>query len=146
TSIWVVPATGGAPRKLRDDGYAWAVSRDGAWVAFTVNPARTIYREMWRMRPDGEQAAKLYECDQNCGFFGADWSPNGERLSYLGAQLTADQLEWRMESRHVKGGPAVVVVPKKVNDWTWSPDGRIIYILPEASPLSGSCNFWEVGV
>ena len=37
-SVWVVPATGGPPRKLRDDANAASVSRDGAWVAFMTQP------------------------------------------------------------------------------------------------------------
>jgi Tol biopolymer transport system component len=137
---------GGAPRKLRDDAYGWAVSRDGAWVAFTAKPTGVFYREMWRMRPDGEQATKLYEGDENSGFFGADWSPDGERLSYVGAHLMADKLEMNIESRNLKGSPAVIAGSGDVADWTWSPDGRMIYILPEASPLQGSCNFWEIHV
>jgi DNA-binding winged helix-turn-helix (wHTH) protein/Tol biopolymer transport system component len=145
-SIWVIPAMAGAPRKLRDDAYAWAVSRDGSWVAFTANPTAVFYREMWRMRPDGEQATKLYEGDDQSSFFGADWSPDGRRLSYFGGHLTAGKLETSIESRSLKGSPVVVPGTKEVADWTWAPDGRIIYIVPEASPLTGSCNFWETRV
>ncbi len=145
-SIWVVPALTGAPRKLRDDAYAWAVSRDGAWVAFNANPGRVFYREMWLMRPDGTHAAKLYEGDDENGFFGADWSPDGQRLSYFAGHLTGGKLVTTVESRSLKGGPVVVSGTSQIADWTWSPDGHIIYILQEASPLTGSCNFWEIRV
>jgi eukaryotic-like serine/threonine-protein kinase len=142
-SIWAVPAMGGAPRKLRDDAYAWAVSRDGLWVAFTANLTGSLYREMWRMRLDGEQAAKLFEADSKSGLYGAEWSPDGNRVSYFAAHQAAGNSEIDIESRDLHGGPAVVAGPGNVADWTWSPDGRIIYILAEASPLDGSCNFWE---
>jgi DNA-binding winged helix-turn-helix (wHTH) protein/Tol biopolymer transport system component len=141
SSIWVVPIAG-EPRKLRSDGaYAWAVSRGNPWVAFTANPAKVLYREMWQMKPDGEQATKLYEGDEERGFYGADWSPDGQRLSYIGAHQVANKVEDRVESRHLKGGPAVVAVPTDVDDWTWLPDGRILYIHEEEGG-NGSCNFW----
>ena len=145
SSVWMVRKTGGTPRKLRDDAYAWAVSRDGSWVAFTCYPGQALYREMWRMRPDGGEAIKLYEGDDNNGFFGADWSPDGQRLSYIGIHRSASKAqinERNIESRDLNGGPAVFAAPGDIADWTWSPDGRLIYILPETGGVNGSCNFW----
>jgi serine/threonine protein kinase/dipeptidyl aminopeptidase/acylaminoacyl peptidase len=146
SSIWVVPAIGGIPRKLRDDAYAWAVSRDGSWLAFTSNPGRALYREMWRMSPDGEQAIKLYQGDDTNGFFGADWSPHGQRLSFIASHRSANDVKMSVESRDLKGGSAILAVPTVVADWTWSPDGRLIYILPERGAPGGSCNFWVTPV
>ena len=71
-SVWVVPVTGGPPRKLRDDANAASVSRDGNWVEFLTNLTSFGYREVWMMRPDGEQARKLYEADGNSGFDGGE--------------------------------------------------------------------------
>lgn len=146
SSIWAVPVIGGAPRKLRDAAYAWAVSRDGSWVAFTSNLGSALYRELWRMRPDGGQATRLYEGDEHNGFFGADWSPDGQRLSYIGVHRSANKTEMRIESRDLTGGFPTFAAPGDVADWTWSPDGRMIYILPETDDVSGSCNFWAVRV
>ena len=36
-STWTISALGGPPRKLRDNAYAWAVSPNGAWIAFSPN-------------------------------------------------------------------------------------------------------------
>lgn len=147
SSVWVVPVTGGTPRKLRDDAYAWAVSRDGSWLAFTSNPGRgALYREMWRMSPDGEQAARLYQGDDNNGFFGADWSPDGQRVSYIGIHRSANNVEGSIESRDLRGGPAILTAVGDVSDWTWSPDGRLIYILRETGAFTESCDFWAIGV
>ena len=44
-SIWLVPVNGGPMRKIRDDALAWAVSRDGLWVAFGANLGSLYYRE-----------------------------------------------------------------------------------------------------
>jgi serine/threonine protein kinase len=146
SSIWAVAATGETPRKLREDAYAWAVSRDGSWLAFTTNPGQAYYREMWRMRPDGQQASRLYLGDDDNGFFGADWSPDGRRLSYLGAHKSSDRLETNIETRDLIGGPAILAKIGRPEDWTWSPDGRLIYISSETGAFSGNCNFWAVRV
>lgn len=144
SSIWVVPIAG-EPRKLRSDGaYAWAVSRGTPWVAFTAKPARVRYREMWQMRPDGEQATKLYEGDEDHGFFGADWSPNDQRLSYGETYQTADKLEGGIKSRDLRGGPGVVALSEEVEDWTWLPDGRVLYIREEGA--NNNCNFWTMPI
>jgi eukaryotic-like serine/threonine-protein kinase len=146
SSIWVIAMVGGAPRKLRNDAYAWAVSRGDPWVAFTTDLGRVNYREMWRMRPDGEQASKLFESDENSGFYGADWSPDGQRLSYLGYREAANKRDVSVESRDLKGGPAIVAVPQGVADWTWSPDGRIIYVRGEEGAFAKGCNFWSIRI
>jgi Tol biopolymer transport system component len=144
SSIWVVPIAG-EPRKLRSDGaYAWAVSRGTPWVAFTAKPARVRYREMWQMRPDGEQATKLYEGDEDHGFFGADWSPNDQRLSYGETYQTAGKLEGGVKSRDLRGGPGVVALSEEVEDWTWLPDGRVLYIREEGA--NNNCNFWTMPI
>jgi len=146
SSIWVVPVAG-APRKLRSDGaYAWAVSRGSPWVAFTTKPARVLYREMWQMRPNGEQATKLFEGDEDHGFFGADWSPNDERFSYGETYQTTNKLETGIQSRDLQGGPGVIALPGDITDWTWLPDGRILYIRADDKGENDSCNFWTIPI
>ena len=146
SSIWVVSMLGGPPRKLIDKAYAWAVSRDGSSVAFTAKPGKVGDQEMWTMNPDGDQVTRLYQGDENNSFSGADWSPDGQRLSYGGYHSAANKSDGNIESRDLKGSPAVVAVPGDVEDWTWSPDGRIIYIESEPSPQADSCNFWTVPI
>ena len=146
SSIWVVSMLGGPPLKLIDKAYAWAVSRDGSSVAFTAKPGKVGDQEMWTMNPDGDQVTKLYQGDENNSFAGADWSPDGQRLSYGGIRWAANKSDGNLESRDLRGSPAVVAVPGDVEDWTWSPDGRIIYIESEPSPQADSCNFWTVPI
>ncbi len=146
SSIWAISPQGAPPRKVRDGGYAWSVSRDGSWVAFNANPGRVFYHEMWVMRPDGTQARKLYEAGDNSGFQGAEWSPDGQRLSYAWHHQVADKIEESIESRDLKGGPATTAIKGFVWDWTWSPDGRMIYSLPEQGAFGESCNFWAVRI
>jgi eukaryotic-like serine/threonine-protein kinase len=147
-SIWTVQAMSGAPRKLRDDAVAYAVSRDGSRVAFAAKPGRINWREMWVMRPDGKQVQKLYEADANSDFGGADWSPDGQRLAYSRPRVAADKFENDIQSRDLKGGRATTIIPSAIGvmDWCWSPDGRMIYSLLESDPKGNSCNLWATQV
>jgi serine/threonine protein kinase len=146
SSVWMVPVLGGPPRKLRDDAFAGSVSRDGLWVAFATKPDRVYYREMWLMRPDGGQARKLFEADEDSGFTGTEWSPNGQRLAYGRGHQVADQVEWSIETRDLKGGPPTTAINPAGLDWCWSPDGRMIYSQGEPGPFRESCNFWAVRI
>jgi serine/threonine protein kinase/DNA-binding winged helix-turn-helix (wHTH) protein len=141
-SVWAISVTGGPPRELRHHANAASVSRDGNWVAFVTRLASLGYREVWMMKPDGEQAQKLYEANENSGFDGGEWSPDGQRLSLGFARQVDDKLEVNIVSRGLKGEPAVVAIPGGIVDHTWSPDGRIIYSLSEPGPVRDSCNYW----
>lgn len=141
-SVWVAPVVGGPPRKIRDDAFAYAVSRDGSWVAFGTNPGPLGSRELWVMKPDGTQARKLYDAGENSVFLGADWSPDGHRLGYVKGSQTGIALE----SRDLEGGPPTLALPSGVADWEWSPDGRMIYSLFEPGLTGDSCNFWELRI
>ena len=54
SSIWVVSVLGGAPRKLRDNATADAISPDGSFISFGTNKGRIGDRESWLMDPSGE--------------------------------------------------------------------------------------------
>jgi serine/threonine protein kinase/Tol biopolymer transport system component len=146
SSVWLVPVMG-APRKLRDDAFAGSVSRDGSLVSFSTRPGRLDYSEMWLMRPDGQEARKLWEADENSGFTGAEWSPDGRRLSYALTHEMAGVVERAIESRVLTGGPATVAIPVSGWDWSWLPDGRMIHISGEPgqdAAAGDSCNFWVI--
>jgi serine/threonine protein kinase len=147
SSIWVVPVMGGAPRKLRDDAFAGSVSRDGSWVAFATKSGSVDYREMWLMRRDGEEARKLYEvADEDSGFTGAEWSPHGQRLSYSMSRRVGDHIDRPIESRNLQGGLAVTALSDAGWDWSWMPDGRMIYVVDGPGPAGENCNFWTTRI
>jgi serine/threonine protein kinase len=143
SSVWAVPITG-EPRKLRDDAFAGSVSRDDSSVAFTV-----ANRELWTMKSDGEHARKLFQAAEGDDLFGAEWSPDGERLSYNYFHQLPDGGDFFLQSRDVKGGPSVTAVAthaSHVEDWSWLPDGRILYSITDPGPASETCNFWTVRI
>ncbi len=145
-SVWLVPVMGGPMRKIRDDAYAWALSRDGHWVTFGANLGNLYYRELWIIRPDGTDAHKVFDADKDSSFGGAEFSPDGRRLAYVKLRQLPEAVEMTLESRSIEGGaPTTALVskyPYEVEDWSWSPDGRMIYSLIDH--VENTCNFWQV--
>jgi eukaryotic-like serine/threonine-protein kinase len=144
-SIWSVPVIGGTPRKIRDEATATGVTRDGSWVAFTTrSSAIGDDREIWMMTAEGEQARKLYDGGEHTSFGGPEWSPDGQRLVYIRHFEEGETLEFSLDNRDLRGGPAARVLPTWVWDLNWSPDGRLIYSLGDPGPFGESCSFWGV--
>ena len=141
SSVWVVPVTGGPPHRIRDDALAWSVSRDGSWVAFVEPLSRPhligFAREMWLMRPDGGEARKIDEADEKSGFAGAEWSPDGHRLAFAIGRLVGDHVDWQLLSREPGGGAAVRALDVIPWDFSWLPDGTIVYVTPEPGRRGG---------
>jgi len=146
TSIWIVSVLGGPPHKLRDAAYADAISPDGSTIAFNANPGKLGDREIWLMGSDGYQARKLYEAGENSVFGGLYLSPDGQRILY--DQI--DKVDQRLFTRDLKGGTPVAILSsdqaKRLNDFLWLPDGRVIYALWETVPEEGTCNYWQIRI
>ena len=158
-SAWTVSVMGGAPHKLRDDVRAWSVSPDGSLVAFTTNEGKLSshystswyygfgHREIWLMGPNGENARKLCESDENSAFWRVQWAPDGRRVAYLKFHETPEKFEVAIESRDLKGGPPTTMLSGMgLEDFRWLPDGRIIYSLDEPDRNTWMCNLWEARV
>jgi len=143
--VWTVTMMSGAPRKLRDDAYAWSVSPDGTSVAFTTKAGWIGDREIWLMDSDGAHPRKLWETDENSDFRRLQWSPDGQRLAYIRRHLWPDKLDVFVESRDLRGGAATTLLSEPgLHDFCWLPDGRMIYSSGKQSPNGATCNFWEV--
>jgi eukaryotic-like serine/threonine-protein kinase len=142
-SVWAVSVLGGAPTKLRDHAVVAGVSPDGSLVSFGTNKGKFGEREIWLMRPNGEQARKLYEVKGDSSMCCLGWSPDGKRYWYVLTSASGDT----MLSRDANGGPPITVLPssemKNVKDILWLHDGRVVYALAE--PGKGDvCNYWTL--
>ncbi len=145
SSIWRVSVLSGGPRKVRDAAVGYSISRDGAWIGFGTNRGKLGEREIWLLGLDGRQARKLFEAGEDSAIFGLSWSGDGKRVLYRTTGPSGDTLV----SRDLEGGaPATVLGTnemKRVNDYFWLADGRLLYSVAEPESFSGShCNFWEM--
>jgi serine/threonine protein kinase len=141
SSIWIVSALGGPPRKLRDEATAGSISPDGSLISFGTNKGKYGDREIWLMGPNGENARKLYETGENSAIGGLDWFPNGQRVWY-GA---TDESGTTLVTRELSGGPITTILsPTETTTWniTLLPDGRILYVLWESGAVGSTCNYW----
>jgi eukaryotic-like serine/threonine-protein kinase len=147
SSVWTFSVMGGAPRRLRDNAYAWSVSPNGSLVAFTTKASWMGDREIWVMGPNGEQARRLSADDENNAFERIQWSPDSQRIAYIRRHQTAERFEVSIESRDLKSGSlATLLSQSRIRDFSWLPDGRLIYALAEPDPNGSSCNYWETRI
>jgi serine/threonine protein kinase len=143
-SIWIVSVLGGAPRKLRDNAAASAISPDGSTIAFSTNKGSFGDREIWLMGVNGENARKLYESDDNGALSGLSWLPHGQRVVYFSTDKSGDT----MVTRELSGGPVTTMFSpsdmKNMNETAMLPDGRFLYTLPEPDAVGDNCNYWTM--
>jgi Tol biopolymer transport system component len=142
----MIPATGGAPRKLRDAAIAWSVSPDGSMIAFGTNSGRLGERDLWIMGPNGEQAHRILQVDADRALCCLYFFLGGKRVSYV----TTDDSGDRFVTQDLNGGPVTTIMGEpeisSKPDLVWLPDGRLIY--SDCSPgvtawsLETSCAYW----
>jgi serine/threonine protein kinase len=147
SSIWIVSVLGGAPQKLRDHAYPYSISPDGSLISFGTNTGRHGDREIWVMQPDGGQARKVFDTDENLGIGGLQWSPDGQKVIYAADLKDGGQT---FMGGDLKGGPATAIRSpfdlKNAAEFLWLSDGRMIYRTWDF-PLnfnSPTCNLWQI--
>lgn len=125
-SIWIASVLGGPPHKIRDEAEVDDVSPDGSLIVFEANASRSHNREVWTMRPDGEEARKVFESDENGGVDLSQWLPGGQRIAY--GKWSQDKFVFVIGD--LKGGPLTTIVPPATpsgSNYLWLPDGRLVY-------------------
>ena len=142
TSIWTFFVQGEAPRKLRDEAYACAVSPNGSLISFETNRGRLGDRDIWLMDVHGEKAHKLYGTDENGSLNCSEWSQDGKRILYV--QIDAKGA--RFVNRDLEGGAPILTFEnaEEIPSVSWLPSGRLLYSKTEPEVIGGEiCNFWE---
>ena len=149
TSVWVVSAAGGAPRKLRDKARAYSVSPDGSSISFGANKGALGEREIWVVKSSGEQARMLSQADERSSLCCLRFFPGGQRVSYL----VADKSGHSLVARDLAGGPVVTLLPpsgtENIDEFSsWLPGGRVVYSASEPGagwfPLTS--NYWSMRI
>lgn len=149
TSIWMFSRLGDTPYKLRDHATAGSVSPDGHLISFGANIGNFGVRELWLMQPDGGQAHRLFDSDENSAIIPPLWSPNSQRGLFTRTDASGDTVF----SRDLRAGASIAIMaPSEMKqtrgDAAWLPDGRLIYqaVDPESTTVPGqeTCNFWSM--
>ncbi len=142
TTSWVASVLGGAPRKLRDNAYAWEVSPDGSTIAYGTNfgdKKKDPGDETWFMSSDGQQAQRVFPQAQICCVhFFAD----GKRISY--------GYDNEIRASDLNGEHVITLLSasenKKLGDGIVLPDGRYIYFdictYEDRLRQDKACNYW----
>jgi eukaryotic-like serine/threonine-protein kinase len=142
SSIWIVSVVGGPPQKLRDEATGYSISPDGSSISFGTNKGRRGDREIWLMGPDGEDARKLYEIDENGAICCLHWFPHGQRVWYG----TTDNVPGGIVTGDLSGGPVTPIFPPSEVKTSWEytllPDGRLLYPMGESGAVGQTCNYW----
>jgi eukaryotic-like serine/threonine-protein kinase len=141
SSVWITSVIGGPPYKLRDDATAYSVSPDGSAISFGTNKGRRGDREIWLMRPDGGDARKLIEIDENGAICCLHWFPRGQRVWYG----TTDKVPGGIVTRDLSGGRVTPVFPAQDRtswQYTLLPDDRLLFPIGESGAVGTTCNYW----
>jgi eukaryotic-like serine/threonine-protein kinase len=141
-AIWSISIVGGAPRKLREDGFEASVSSDGSQIAF-VNPERT---HVWIMGPNGEEPRRVISASQGDTFFLPGFL--GAHVRYARVHAVADtsgnvKREVFAESRDPEGRTTVLMSHPGLTAGVFLPDGRVLYSLVAEPALNRDASVWE---
>ena len=149
SSLWVLSALGGEPRKLVDDGRFPAVSPNGEEVAFIAGKA--LRQRIWLAAVDGTQARELVGGNGDL-FGGIAWAPDGQKLAYTTARFTyggGAKAVINMIDIHSGASAGTSLRPTPVLSLSglggpicWAPDGRLIYSISEVRPRQLDSNLF----
>jgi DNA-binding winged helix-turn-helix (wHTH) protein/Tol biopolymer transport system component len=168
TSAWTVSAIGATATRLRDNARVYSVSPDGLLIAFTTgkellslhNRPIMMNSEIWVMGPRGENARRVIGGGDGTYFGSVQWSPDGKRIAYRKLRFADETLpEYNIESCDLNGGTRSLILSTRQSYWfsgqsdlgladnfSWTPDGRIIYAVHEPPPNRWDRNLWEIAV
>jgi len=153
-SIWTISLVGGKPRRLRQKGWAWSVSRDGSTIAFTSPAIPDVAwagmggNEIWLMGANGEQPRRFLTADENTHFTKVVWQPDGDQLAYLAWRYSPpNRSETSIETRTLEASKSNIVMRDPaggIEDFAYLAGGRILYCRPRGYFFDNGYDLWEI--
>jgi len=157
TSLWTISITGGAPRKLSNQGRWAQVSPDGSEIVFAEHSEAAWLtpegsQALWIMQSYGERPRKILQSDgshfQN-SFGPPTWSPDGKRIAFVrskyhpGTWGDDSQIE-TLDLASVKT-EIVLQTPGLLDALAWTKDDRLIYAtMASPRPTPGDSTLWAI--
>jgi len=141
SDLYVMPALGGAARKLADDAESPSWSPDGGWIAYADNAKG--WTRIAKVAPD-DPDHPVALTDGEVGFFEASpsWSPDGRWIVFTRSSGGASGRLWRMRP---DGSERERIMPERgagaSSHPVVSPDGRFVVY---SSDRGGATNVWRV--
>lgn len=117
--------------------WGWPVwSPDGEWIACTSD-AEGEFPNLWRMKPDGSDAERLFEDDHE--HHRPAWSPNSKRIAFTRNENNENQI-WVWESGKVR---QITDAPGVHSDLAWIDDEHVLCVFesPTLPP-----DLWVIGL
>ena len=129
----------GNPRLLRENAWVAEVSPDDTRIAFKDRTGK----EIWLMGANGENPQRLLSAEPGYSFWRVLWSPTGQRLAYIKNRRGNGQPS--IESCDLEGRQTTVILSDpRLDDFVWTPDGRLVCVLREPPPNQSDENLWEL--
>jgi Tol biopolymer transport system component len=134
--IWTLATVGGELRKIHDGGYGAVLSPDGSRIAFLSN------RDIWLMRSNGEEPARMLPAAPGENLSDLNWSPDGRWLTY---RRSIRQSGVRILEARIPGAAdtAKIFESPDLEGFCWLSAGVIVLNLWEA-PAQPTSNLWEI--
>ncbi len=150
--LWIVPATGGTPRRLTEFGSRPAWSNDGRQVAFQaealVDLAANAVAAMppstlWVVAAAGGAPRQLTAPGQPAGGHGGpQWAPDDRHLVFTASDRRVSSVWIVRVDGH--GLTQLATGPTYTYDPVWASDGRRVYY--SAMSASGNYGLWRIDV
>ncbi len=154
--VYVVPASGGEPRRIADFGYRPRWSPDGALILISRMSVRTGARALYVVAANGGPPravlTDLVGEFTNPGAITAAWYPQGRRVSIWGRH---PKTGWTFVTAPIDGGPAVtsnigeqvaqqiLAADLTLGNFLWAPSGHSLYFEGTSHKAR---NAWRISV
>jgi dipeptidyl aminopeptidase/acylaminoacyl peptidase len=138
SDIAIVPAAGGEPIDLTDDGRSWNPewSPDGSLIAFSApSPEDEDNFDLWVMRPEGSHRRSLL--DSGGDDYRPVWSPDGSRIQFT-SDVAGNRDVWVADADGSGLRPLTLGSLDRDESWGWSPDARFVFFMSDRSHTGGT--------
>lgn len=150
-STWSV-STLGTRQLIRDEAWAYDVSRDGQEILFATNVGYNGPGDIWIMGAGGENPRRLLAVGEDGGFPVMSFSPDGKRVLF--GEMHSTALEVKLKVLDLQNGETTQLLSDAdFRDAHWLSSGRIIYSMARHSTTneiepamnqSFDCDLWEM--